>query len=364
MKSLTTVLLFLLMNVMFSNKIKDKITSQTISTVPENMFRVSRTVACSKAALLRQIRAEIEEDREELLANGRRKKKGKFYWVKEWGYGPAAYLFDFLDPIYVESVTKEMNMMFKSLKAFPRLDKDYKDPFDFKKLISLDSTLLNRKLLKQLKLFTKNYDPEVYNLSLNTVQVRKAMINWKWTGEKSNPNFAKKFVSRFDMNFDGRLNPRELVLGSIMNNRGIMGTQLCQQCFNNSTKSIDQVFLYLDCNDDGWLSAEEFWNNMNNLNRNTDKNNIFSFGVEDSIRTASINDFIIKNGKIKEGFITKEEFRQGLLLGFWDRQTEKTKILFDDSRTLKSHRWRDDDTVDISLYNYYKKKLDAEMPKD
>jgi hypothetical protein len=260
------------MNVMFSNKIKDKITSQTISTVPENMFRVSRTVACSKAALLRQIRAEIEEDREELLANGRRKKKGKFYWVKEWGYGPAAYLFDFLDPIYVESVTKEMNMMFQSLKAFPMLDKDYKDPFDFKKLISLDSTLLNRKLLKQLKLFTKNYDPEVYNLSLNTVQVRKAMINWKWTGEKSNPNFAKKFVSRFDMNFDGRLNPRELVLGSIMNNRGIMGTQLCQQCFNNSTKSIDQVFLYLDCNDDGWLSAEEFWNNMNNLNRNTDKN--------------------------------------------------------------------------------------------
>jgi hypothetical protein len=124
---------------------------------------------------------------------------------------------------------------------------------------------------------------------------------------------------------------------------------------------MDAIFLYLDCNDDGWLSAEEFWHNIYNLNRNSEKYNIFSFGVSESIRTAAVNDFIIKNSKVKEGYLTKEEFRQGILLGLWDRQTEKTQVLFDDSRTMKTLRWRDDDTIDISLYNYYKKRMASQI---
>lgn len=361
MKSITTVLVFLLLNVMCGNKIKDKLISKSSSTAPGSLFRVPRTTACSKAALLRQIRAEIMEEREELLANGRRRKNSKFFWVKQWGYGPAAYMFDFFDPVFRDMATAEMHTMYQSLKAFPTVDRAYNDPYDFKKLITQDSTLLDKRLLRKLKLFTKNYDPQVYDGSANAVQIRNAMIKWKWNVDISNRNFPKKFVSRFDMNFDGRLNPREMVLGLIIHNRGIMGTQLCSNCFNNSTKTMDSIFLYLDCNDDGWLSAEEMWQNLQNINRDSEKYNIFSFGVSESIRTAAINDFVIKNGKTKEGFITKEEFRQGLLLGFWDRQTEKTQILLDDTRTLKTLRWRDDDTIDISLYNYYKKKMALEM---
>jgi len=60
---------------------------------------------------------------------------------------------------------------------------------------------------------------------------------------------------------------------------------------------------------------------------------------------------------VKEGRVTRTEFRVGLLLGYWDRQTEKTSVLNDDSRTMKNLRWDEDDMRDIVLYNYYKKRM-------
>jgi hypothetical protein len=119
----------------------------------------------------------------------------------------------------------------------------------------------------------------------------------------------------------------------------------------------------MDCDNDGLLSAEEIWKNLPKINRYTEKFNIFSFGNDESIRTSSINDFILKNSKIRDGFITRNEFRIGLLLGFWDRQTEFTKILTDDSRTLKKLRWQEDEMIDIALYNYTKKKMTAGLIK-
>ena len=367
MKKLTTLLIFLLLNLITSYKIKNLFTSEAPTSPSQfwaKLFSVPRTTACSKAALLKQIRAEILEEREDALgAGGRRGRRSRrFYWVKQWGYGPVAYLFDFIDPIIRDMAVSEMDKLVKEIKLLPMVDLKYKDPYDFKKLISQDSTLLNSRILRMLKKFTQNYDPQVYDSSVNAVQVRQAFINWKWNGDISNPNLPAKFVKRFDMNFDGRLNPREIVLGALIHNKGMIGTQICENCFNKSSQILQAIFLYLDCNDDGWLSAEEFWGNLKNMNRGSERFNIFSFGVDENIRTAAINDFIIKNGKTKEGFITKDEFRQGVLLGLWDRQTEKTRVIVDDSRTLKTLRWRDDDTVDISLYNYYKKRIAATMP--
>lgn len=362
MKSLTKFLIFLLLILVNTHKIKSLFKTETDdspSKFMKKLFKIPRTRACSKTALIKQIRADIIEEREDARSRGgsRKRKNHRFFWIKQWGYGPVAYLFDYLDPIFRDQVVKEMDMIVKGLRKFPSSDLRYKDPFDFKKLISQDSTLLNGRLMRMLKRFTKNYDPQVYDLSVNAVQIKYALLQWKWNIDFSNPEFPSKFIKRFDLNFDGRLNPRELILSAIIQNKGILGTQLCQNCFNNSTKLMDASFLYFDCNDDGWLSAEEFWTNQKNLKRGTDKFNMYSFGVNESIRTAAVNDFVIKNGKTKEGYITKSEFRNGLLLGMWDRQTEKTGVLFDDSRTLKGLRWREDDKIDISLYNYYKKKI-------
>jgi hypothetical protein len=163
----------------------------------------------------------------------------------------------------------------------------------------------------------------------------------------------------YDLNFDGRLNPREMILGSIWNNQQTIGSPICDHCFFELSKTFDAIFIYLDCNNDGLLSAEEMWKNLPKIKRNTEKFNIFAFGNDESIRTSSINDFILKNSKIRDGFITKNEFRIGLLLGFWDRQTEFTKILTNDSRALKKLRWQEDEMIDIALYNFTRKKMIA-----
>jgi len=365
MKNLTALIIFLFLNVINTHKIKSLFNTETDNSPSKfwkKLFKVPRTSACSKTSIVNQIRADVQEERDEARNGGagggrRNGRNQRFFWIKQWGYGPVAYCFDYLDPVFRKQAVNEMDNIVKGLRKFPTADLRYKDPFDFKKLISQDSTLLNNRLMRMLKRFTKNYDPQIYDLSVNAVQIRYGLLDWKWNVDVSNPEFASKFIKRFDMNFDGRLNPRELILAAIIQNKGILGTQLCQNCFNNSTKLMDAIFLYLDCNDDGWLSAEEFWTNLKNLKRGTDKFNVYAFGINESIRTAAINDFVIKNGKIKEGFITKAEFRNGLLLGMWDRQTEKTGVLLDDSRTLKNLRWREDDKIDISLYNYYKKRI-------
>jgi hypothetical protein len=167
------------------------------------------------------------------------------------------------------------------------------------------------------------------------------------------------------MNFDGRLNYRELILGSIYHNQQLVGLPepLCNFCYFEIGKIIDAIFLYLDCDNDGFLSAEEMWTNLPKMNRKTEQWNLFSFGVDDNIRTASINDFILKNSKSKDGFISRREFRVGILLGFWDRQTETTKIVDDDSRNMKTLRWRENHMIDVSLYNFYKKKIRVELSK-
>ena len=78
MKSITGLLLFLLLNVIISNKIKVKSNSKSITSNP-GLFKLSKATACSKAKLLRRIRDEILEEREAKWANGRRGRNPKFF---------------------------------------------------------------------------------------------------------------------------------------------------------------------------------------------------------------------------------------------------------------------------------------------
>jgi hypothetical protein len=323
-------------------------------TMWANLFSIPRTTTCSKTNLKRRIRKQLQD---EGLLPGQKIKKNKFWWVKQWGYGPIAYFFDYIDPVIRESVVNEFQSLVKDASAFPMESSDFSDPFDFKKLISQDNSNLSKKMLKKLQLFTKNYDASVYDVSVNTVQVRTAIQKWKWNVNPGDPSVYQRFVTKYDMNFDGRLNPREMILGSLYNNQQTVGSSLCQHCYFEVGKTLDAIFLYLDCDNDGLLTAEEIWSNLPSLQRNTQKWNIFSFGNDESIRTAAINDFILKNMKIKNGKITRNEFRVGLLLGIWDRQTEKTQIISDDGRNMKSLRWEENDMIDVALYNYYKKKM-------
>lgn len=318
-----------------------------------NLFTAPRTTVCSKTKIKQRIKRKLQEGK----PGDKKNKKNKFWWVKQWGYGPAAYLFDFLDPVLKQPVIEEFKAMHKDLLALPSEAADFTDPYDFKKLVSQDNSNLSKSMLRRIQLFTKNYDSSVYDVSANIVQLRAAVTKWKWAVNPGDTSFYQRFINKYDMNYDGRLNPREFILGSIYNNPQTVGSSLCERCFFDVGKTIDAIFLYVDCNNDGLLTAEELWKNLSGMKRNTQKWNIFSFGNDQNIRTAAVNDFILKNMKVKNGKLTRNEFRSGILLGIWDRQTEKTEIISDDSRNMKNLRWDENDMLDVALYNYYKKKM-------
>ena len=319
-----------------------------------NLFSVPRTKNCSKDQLQARIKRELIEEGKLM---GQKVKRSKFWWVKKWGYGPISYFFDFLDPVLRDIVTKEFDSLYKDALTFPNEMDGFSDPFDFKRIISQNNSNLSKKMIKKIEIFTKNYDSTIYEMSANTVQIKQALSKWKWALNPGDPSVYQRFVTKYDMNFDGRLNAREIILGSLYQNKQTVGSSLCEHCYFEVSKTLDAMFLYLDCDNDGLLSSEEIWTNLRSFKRDSEKWNIFSFGNDENIRTAAINDFILKNMNIVKGKITRAEFRVGILLGFWDRQTEKTKILTDDSRNMKNLRWEQDDMIDIALYNYSKKKM-------
>jgi hypothetical protein len=230
---------------------------------------------------------------------------------------------------------------------------------DIKKLISPDNKHLASKI--NLKDFNKNYDQSIYPISVNSVQLHTAMKQWNWFIDSTHQNYAVDFIRRYDINGDGRLSARELVLGTIMHNRNAIGSGLCQNCFQEVAKKIDALFIYLDCNNDGMLSAEDLWNNLPKLVRGDTNWNIFAINNSDNIRTSAINDFCIKNGNAKGGSVTKDEFRIGVLLGYWDRQTTDSAVLEDDSRNLKALRWTEGGTVDTVAFKYLTEKTLADL---
>jgi len=330
---------------------------QTIySQLWNKLFSIPRGSACQRKKLLSTIRRELVESGE-YPGMKIRVQKNKFWWVKQWGYESAAYFFDFLDPLLRNEVVKEFESIWKDLKAFPAVNPKNPDPFDFKKLITEKGGSLSTSQQKMIKRFTENYDSSSYSISATLPQLESAIVTWKWPTSPGDPTYFRRFIQKYDMNYDGRLNPREFILASLYQNKQTIGSSLCDHCYFEPGKTLDAIFLYLDCNNDGLLSSEEIWKNLPKINRKTAKWNIFAFGNDQSIRTASVNDFILKNGHTKDGFITRSEFRSGLLLGFWDRQTDVTKVLTDDSRTLKNLRWEEGNMIDIALFNYFKKKM-------
>jgi hypothetical protein len=364
------VIVIVLINSTYETKLKTRVTVETNSLSQaeqsifakmwDTLFTIPRGKACSRSNLLARIRRELIEAG---LYPGQRIKKKKFWWVKQWGYGPSAYFFDFIDPVLRNLIVNEFNTTYKDVMGFPQADSNIPDPFDYKKVVSQNSNNLSKQQIKAIRLFSKNFDQNIYTVSANLPQLQAAITKWKWNVNRGDPTYFRRFVMKYDMNFDGRLNPREFILASIWNNKQTIGSPLCEHCYFEVGKTLDAIFLYLDCNNDGLLSAEELWSNLPNIKRNTEKWNMFAFGNDESIRTASINDFILKNTKIKDGYITRAEFRVGILLGLWDRQTEKLNILSDDSRTLKNLRWEEGEMIDIALYNYHKKKMMAGLIK-
>lgn len=327
----------------------------------ETFFTKKRTERCIGDTILRYelIKMGIGEDLT-MLRKG--PTKHKFSWVKQWGYGQVAYLFDYLDPVLRPLILIDFNKIYDAFIKYPGSDSEiYKDPFNFDKPIPKDlNDEAKEALTNELLDIKKRIDPEIFKKSINAVQINYGVKENRWFIDKTESDYAKSFIKEYDMNGDGRLSPREFILASIWSNKKILSSDDCKLCYADLVDKIDGMFRYIDCDQDGLISSKDIYTNLPALRRETSKWNYFSLSNQANIRTAVSNDFILKNMSAKKGMLNKNEFRLGLLLGFWDRQTDDYRIIMDDSRNLKQLRWKDGDIVDIIAMKYIENKLRKE----
>jgi hypothetical protein len=327
----------------------------------KDLFSGSREGTCKKANA-KKIAIAKAVAKGKAKERGRKAEKTKLPWVRKWGYGDAAYLFDFLDPVFQKSIVDSMKESYDTLKSISKEDTDdYKDVFDIRKLIQESPRSKNKKHKKKtdLKKLNKNYDPKIYENSINTVQLNKAMKDWGWFITPGLKDYAFDLVSKYDVDGDGRLNPREMILANIYENKDIVSKGKCMYCLAEVARKLDAMFIFMDCNNKGALSVEDLWKKLPKLVRPDNRWNIFGIKTIDNIRTSALNDFCLKNGQAKQGFITKKEFRTGILLGYWDRQTNRKEIIKDDSRNMKKLRWDQRGIKDKVAYRHYMDKLKA-----
>lgn len=319
------------------------------------LFSGSRTGTCKKALAKKKALAHLEKKaaRRDKMKHSH---KTKLPWVKPWGYGDAAYLFDYLDPVFRKIATDLMEESFKTLLSIKNKDtKKYKDVFDIKKLVRNQKG----KKKKTAKELNPNYEPKIYDNSINTVQLNKAMKDWGWFIQPGLKDYAYDLVSRYDVDGDGRLNPREMMLANIYHNKDIVGKGKCMYCLAELARKLDAMFIFMDCTNAGAISVEDLWHKLPKLVRPDNRWNIFGIKTHENIRTSALNDFCLKNGQAKQGFITKKEFRTGILLGIWDRQVTRKEIKKDDSRALRRLRWNKTGQVDKIAFRTYQDKLKA-----
>jgi len=281
---------------------------------------------------------------------------------KQQGFGPSAYLFDYLDGVLQQDVVTEFQAVYDAVKALTP-DEKFHEPYPIEKLVQTlapsitpskkpedpnDQALLD-KLKAVLGQERKVFNEAAYKAGITVGNIHKALTEFKWNHNPTDKEYARKLVDRFDFDGDGRLNPREFILMSIIHNKNILGTT-CTQCYNDVIKKkIDHIYQFLDCDNDGKITAEDVWEHLKDLKRPDDKYDIYDCTIKKKkYRTNSINDFFIKNmRKAFDGYLSPQTFRAAILLGYWDRQTDTEKIHTDDVRLFKQLRWGPDGDTDV-----------------
>lgn len=330
------------------------------------MFGKQRGEACSGKNILRFELQKIGVNENGVLINnnggGAKAGTGPFGWIKQWGFGLSAYFFDFLDPSLRPLHLEEFGKIWEKFKSYAPEDNSlYKDPFSRNTTIDTNLDAVSQKRQQeQIERLKEKIQTDVYNISINAVQLNQGIRENNWHLDKSIVDNAKAFIRKFDINQDGRMSPRELILGSIFHNKAVLGSYDCTLCYEDLVDKIDGIFSYIDCDDDGMISSYDIYKNIQKLRRDSSKWNFFALAEQATIRTAVTNDFVLKNMYTSNGLLTKPEFRMGILLGFWDRQTDNYGIVKDEKLNMKALRWKDDDVVDIGAMEYIKNKAEAE----
>jgi len=288
-------------------------------------------------------------------------KYNKYYWIKAWGFDNSAYLFDFLDPVFQKQMVTEFKLVYDTIMKFPLVDpsKTQEESESLKKATEYYTFYDPYEIGTMKPKKVEKIDLAIHKVSVSTVQINQALENWKWATDVGVLFMGQKIVDAYDFNDDGRLSPREFIIAALRNNDRKFGTEEeCQYCFKDIIAQIDAMFTFIDCDNNGLIGSEDLFDSLRHLKRPSNHWNYFLLANQAKIRSHVTNDFVLKNMEELTGSLTKEQFRRGLLYGFWDRQTDNYRIINDDSKNLKHLRWKDN-MIDISAERYIKSVAEA-----
>lgn len=276
--------------------------------------------------------------------------------TKEYGTGNIAYMFDYLDSCLKDEIVKAFDKVYNEARSIP--SNPVTDIYSLQNQIKVLKGMGHSNIISDAELNSGNnelfskllsklnpkFNINSYNVGINIEQITNIMSQWGWVN--STPTYGenpiKELFDRYDWNGNGRLDPREFIFFSIIENKGIFEKTSQKNHYKDVIETIlEPIFSFADCNDEGKVTSEQLWKTFEKLKCKS-RFDIFSCtlkGSDQSYRTSSVNDLIIKNSKEFEGYLNKNEFIKGILLGFWDRQTTSTEILKGDEKAKKNERW-------------------------
>jgi len=288
---------------------------------------------------------------------------------KNYGRGEAAYFFDHLNFLLQTKLVEKFKKIYEKCSKIPYVVKF--DPYSLE--ILRQELVQGRDFSQGLAPYIKNFNKDAYEKGLSVGQVADCIHQNKWNFEVV-VGFAKKSFDKFDFNGDGRLDMWEFILMSIMHNKPIYGRKDCvvDACYDDIfDEIIDPMFHFFDCDRSGSISAEEIWKGLKLLKKPDAKFSLFNcklkLDMEKDYRTISVNDFILLNSEKIEGFVDIDEFRAGILLGYWNRQVAPWEIDSGFKYVKTADRWDNDGAEDkmcgkIKVFlpeNWKKRKEDS-----
>jgi len=158
----------------------------------------------------------------------------------------------------------------------------------------------------------------MYHDEIDLTALTKTIADSKW--DRAAVIDAVKVLQQYDIDgqqIDDRsgLDLEEFTYFLIFENIKSGTKSKCVNCLERTKVVIDQFFKYLDCNKDGFLSAENIYNGMTNMK-----------GLPYTTTTTMVNDFVLNTMEHKTALLDIFDFSYGLLVGMYERVIDDDAI--------------------------------------